>query len=691
MPRALRRPFAAPFLFASLAGLVPGAAHADEGMWPFEMAPREKIQKDRGVAIDDAWLDHLRLASVRFVSGGSGSFVSPTGLVLTNHHVAADCIGKLGKSTADYMNEGFRAGVDGPELKCPEEALDLTVAMKDVTDRVKSARKEGMTDAQANDATKAAMADIEKECAAASGNMCDVVTLYAGGKYELYTYHRYTDVRLVFAPEHEIAFFGGDPENFTYPRYDYDIAIFRAYENGAPVKPAQFLKWNAQGPNEGDPVFVSGYPGATKRLETVAEMKVDRDVDLPARLAVLKTEIEKLRAFAKTGKEPKREVETVIYHLSNSQKARTGYLDALKNPGRMQKKTAAEEKLGKALAKKPEYQGLLDQIRARQEKRASLHSRWIGLEWGDYARRSQDSELLKIARDLVRLPAELAKPSDTRLREYRDSNLEEVKRTVLSPAPIYGGVEVPLVETWLARLARDLGTGDAAVKALLAGRTPAVAAREMVAQSKLFDVYARRALWGGGAAAVAASTDPIVAAVRAIDGDARAVRKTYADEVEGPMRLLGAKVAQALFAVNGTTQPPDATFSLRLSYGVVKGYDHVAWDTTIAGLFKHATGTDPLKLPKRWIDAQSKLDPKMPLNYALTADIIGGNSGSPLVDRNGDLVGVVFDINLPALGFQYAYGEETERSMAVDSAAMLDAMSKVYAEDALVKELLGQP
>ena len=685
--RALASPILLSLSLLSLLVTVAGSAHADEGMWPFEIAPVDRIQKEHGVALTKDWLDHVRLSSVRFGNGGSGSFISKTGLVLTNHHVAADCVGKVGNAAKDYMAEGFRAGPDGDELKCPDLELNVTVAMQDVTDQVRAAKLPSMSDADANTAIKAAMTGLEKACHDQTGKKCEVVTLYAGGRYELYTFDKYTDVRLVFAPERSVAFFGGDPENFTYPRFDYDMAIFRVYANGAPLQPANWLEWNAAGPKEGDTVFVSGHPGSTGRLETVAELHEDRDLALPFRLAMLREQIARLDAFGRTGTEANREASAVTFGLRNGQKALTGYLGALKDPALMKKKSDDEAQLRKAIDADPklkaDYGKVFDDVAAVQKRAATLYKRYALIEtWSS-------SKLVAMARQLVRLPAELALPNDKRLREFRDTNLDSMKLRLQAGAPIYGGIEAPLVGTWLETIVETLGANDPLVKRVLDGRTPARAAQEIVAQSKLFDAYARRGLIDGGADAVARSRDPMIVLLRTIDPDARAVRKLWDDSVEAPSRTLGTKVAQATFAVRGTSVAPDATFTLRLSIGTVKGFGTTPWATTFGGLFAHATKADPRKLPQRWLDAKDKLDPKTPMDFISTDDIIGGNSGSPVVDANGKLVGLVFDGNITSLGNRYVYGDTTQRAVSVDSACILDALRKVYGEDALANEIAG--
>ncbi len=681
-------------------------ASGDEGMWPFDMVPKESIHTNHGVTITDAWLDHVRLSSVRLSAGGSGSFVSATGLVLTNHHVASDCISKLASQQKDYLENGFLAGPDGPEAKCPDLELNQLTSIQDVTETVRSAKAAGMNDAEANAAMKGAMARIEKSCAEKSvrdggaplapgvTRRCDVVTLYAGGKYHLYAYNRYTDVRLVFAPEQSIAFFGGDPDNFTYPRYDLDMALFRVYTDGKPFAATDFLKWNADGPNDGDTVFVSGHPGSTDRMDTTAQLARLRDLVYPYYLDQATRERAGLRDLAKENAEGARESRAPLFRIDNGIKAVTGYEGGLRNPLLMKKQEEREGALRKAIdadAKmQSEYGAAFADVERAQKAVDALYTPYAALE------RGSRSDLFQIARLLVRLPRELATPNDRRLKEYRDSNLDSLKMQLFSTAPVYGAVEVVLLRTWLDRLTRDLGAADATVQAVLAGRSPERAAREMVAGTRLTDVYARRALYDGGGVAIDASDDPMIKLMVLLDASARTTRKRYEDEVEGPMRQAGQRIAQATFAVRGTSVYPDATFTLRLSVGIAKGYTErgkaIPWATDVAGMYAHATGIPPRKLPKSWIDAPlaaSAMNPKTPLNFVSTDDIIGGNSGSPVVNAAGELVGLVFDGNLSSLPNRFVYEETTERAVSVDTAAMLAALRHVYHAGALASELFG--
>lgn len=686
---------------AAIATATPGRARADEGMWPFNMIPRDQIQKDHGVALTDAWLDHVRLSSVRFNSGGSGSFVSAGGLVLTNHHVASDCIAKLGSAQHDYLETGYIAGVDGPEAKCPDLELNQLVAIDDVTDAVKAAKTAGMNDADANKAMKGAMAKIEKDCAEASphsqpphpgATRCDVVTLYAGGKYQLYTYRKYKDVRLVFAPEVKVAFFGGDPDNFTYPRFDFDLALFRIYEDDKAYRPHDYLAWSPTGPKEGETVFVSGHPWSTSRENTVAELSRLRDVIFPYLLDSWKKDRAALVDFASGSAEGEREIREDVFGIDNGIKAITGENAGLHDASLMKKKTDEEAALKKAVLASPDlaakYGAVWEDAEKAQATAATVFKRYALLERG-----SRRSQLFSIARTLVRMPRELGQPNETRLREYRDSALDSLRFTLLSTAPIYGGVEAALLRTWLEGLVRNLGAADPLVTQILAGSTPQARAAELVAGSKLTDLYARRALLDGRTPAIDASTDPMIAVMKLLDSDARAVRKQYEDGVEGPMRQVGQKVAEAVFAVKGTSVYPDATATLRLSTGVAKGYrdgkEVVPWATDFAGMYHHATGKEPRKLPQRWLDHKGSVKVSTPLNFVSTNDIIGGNSGSPVVDADGKLVGLIFDGNLSSLPNAFVYGETAGRAVSVDSAGIIEALSHVFGANALVAELLG--
>jgi Peptidase S46 len=674
--------------------LVPaGAALAGEGMWTFDNPPTRLLQDKFGFAPTPDWLDHLRLASVRFNDGGSGSFVSAEGLMITNHHVGLACIQNVSTAERDYVKDGLYARTRDLEAACPGYEVNVLVKLEDVTSQILGSVKPAMTDKQAGEARKAATARVENDCNARSGLRCDVVKLYQGGEYHLYHYKKYTDVRLVFAPEQSIAFFGGDPDNFTFPRHDLDVCLFRAYENGQPVKPASFLKWSAAGVSDGDLVFVSGNPGSTSRQDTMAELESERDVMLPATLAWIDARLAVLRAYSAQGPENERRARAATFGLENSKKALHGRLVALQDRKAMAGK-AAEEKA----------------LRARVASDLSL-ARSVGEAWATIAAvrkkaalREKElryvafsgSRLLGFAGQIVRLVAEVQKPNEVRLEGFTDSSLGSLKNRLYSRAPLFDDLETTTLTHQLQLAEAALGRSHPFAVAVLGDRPAAEAAKALVSGSKLRDPAVRQALVDGGAAAVAASTDPMIVVARKIDPLGRAMRKFYDDEVQAPSTRSSEKIAQARWKVYGKTVSPDATFTLRLAYGTVKGYPAEGTElpsrTTFYGLFDRSFahgGKAPWDLPKRWLEKRVALDLATPLNFVSTNDIIGGNSGSPVVDRAGELVGIVFDGNIQSLGWDYFYTEEQGRSVSVDARGIIEALRKVFDADLLVKEILG--
>ena len=672
--------------FVWCATLFTGSSHADEGMWPFNRMPKEALQQNHGFAVTDAWLDRVRGASVRFNTGGSGSWVSATGLVLTNHHVGADCIHKLAGRGKDYIQDGFAAKTAQEEQKCPDLELNVLVAIDDVTVQIQAAAKPGMPAAAANQAQKEAMATLEKHCSEQSGLRCDVVTLYQGGLYDLYKYKKFTDVRLVFAPEAQIAFYGGDPDNFTFPRFDYDMAIFRVYEGDKPYRPQHFLPW-ATDAKAGDLVFTSGHPGTTSRSFTVAQREVLRDRTYPMRLADLARTREVLTAYGAQSPEAERQARTPRYGVDNASKALTGYLAGLKKTDLMQAQRHEEAQL----RKDPTAAQALDAIAVSQKTYQSLFVRYQRTEgW------TLQSKLFGIARHLLRLSVERALPSEKRLREYRDSNLASVELALFSSAPVYVALEQATLTSALLTLQTELGAADPLVVAMLAGKTPALRAQEVLSSSKLVQVQERKRL-AADAKAVADSSDPLILLAKILDPEARALRKRFEDEVEGPVREAQRLLAVASFKKYGTSRYPDATFTLRLSWGKIMGYaedDGTAVDplTTFGGLFARsdkAGNAGPWELPKTWLAARKTLDGKTTCNVASTNDITGGNSGSPVLDRQGRLVGLIFDGNIQSLAGQFVFDGKQNRAVWVHSAALLEALRKVYGQAGLADELLG--
>ena len=676
----------------SLVGLS-SSARADEGMWLYNTFPAEKVQKQYGFLPTQEWLDHLRSSSVRFNNGGSGSFVSADGLAFTNHHVGADCIEKLATSGADYMKAGFYAKSQAEEAKCPDLELNVLVGIEDVTAKVKAGAKKSMSTADVGQAQRSAMSALELDCASSTGLRCDVVTLYSGEVYNLYKYKKYTDVRLVFAPEFAAAFFGGDPDNFTFPRYDLDITFFRIYENGKPVHLDNYLRWSNVGVKEGDLIFVSGHPGRTDRQETVAQIMFLKDVDFPARLANYKRRIDALQKFSAESPENARVAQEDIFGLQNSQKAIGGEYKALQNTAVLLKMHTAEREQEQAyVAKHAGEPNPWEEISNAVKVNREIYDSLMHVE----RMRGFTSDLAGYARTLVRVAAEKPKPNGDRLREYRDSALPSLEQALFSTAPVYKSLETVTLTTGLAQLKDALGIDDPAVKAALQGKSPAEAAKALIAGTKLEDVALRKQLYEGGKVAIDASTDPLIVLMRTVDPEAREARKRFDDEVDAVVRRDGATIVRARFAQAGFTQPPDATFTLRLSYGPVKGYEEggkkVPYCTTFAGAFQHAEehgNKPPYELAPSWIKMKSKLNLQTPLNFVSTADIIGGNSGSPTVNKAGEVVGIIFDGNIQSLALDFYYDDRQARAVSVDSRGIIEALRNIYGANGLADELTG--
>ena len=681
------------FIFALMFALAAPLALADEGLWLYNAFPKEKVKAQYGFEPTQQWLDHVRLSSVRFNNGGSGSFVSAGGLTFTNHHVGADCIQKLSKEGTDYMKTGFYAKTQAEEGKCPDLELNVLVGIEDVTAKVNAGVKAGMSAAEAGQAQRSAMSAVEKDCATATGQRCDVVTLYSGEVYNLYKYKKYTDVRLVFSPEFEIAFFGGDPDNFTYPRYDLDITFFRIYENDKPVHLEHYLQWSKSGVRDGELIFVSGHPGSTGRLLTVAQMQFLGDVDYPSRLANYKRRIALFQKFAAESAENARIAQEDIFGYQNSQKAITGYFSGLQDRAAMAEKDRAERDQEKRyMLANPNGPNPWEEISKAIKVEREIYNPLLYLE----RNRAFNADLAVFARLLVRAAEEKPKPNGDRLREFRDSALPSLEQRLFSSAPVYKNFETVTLADSLAQMQEALGAEDAAVKAALSGKSPNEAAKELIGGTKLEDVAVRKQLYEGGKAAVDASTDPLIVMMRNVDPEARAVRKRFDDEVDAVERRDGATIAKARFAQSGYNQPPDATFTLRLSYGAVRGYEEnetkIPYFTTMGGAYTHAEehgSKDPYKLPEGWIKMKSKLKLTTPLNFIATPDTTGGNSGSPTVNKKGEVVGIIFDGNIQSLVWNFFFDDRVGRSVSVDSRGIVEALRKIYGADGLANELTG--
>jgi Peptidase S46 len=675
-------------------------ARADEGMWPFNIVPRAEIKKKYGFDITDTWLKKVQLASVRFNSGGSGSFVSSDGLVMTNHHIASDVLQKISSPQKDYIKDGFYAPTRDKEVRAPDLELNQLVAIEDVTARVTGAVKPGMTIAEAAAARNEEINNIADEATKKNGMRNDVVPLYQGGQYNLYTYKKYTDVRLVFAPEFEIAFMGGDPDNFEYPRYDLDLALFRVYENDQAIHPEYYFKWSSKGASENDLVFVSGNPGRTERLDTVAHLEYLRDFGIPLILSYLKHQHDMLTKYSSLSPENERRAHGELFDIDNSLKAYIGSEGApgrggLKDPSVITAKRRAEDELRKAVAANSKMNGAYsDAWDAIAKARRELPSyekerRFLESGWGF------NSEYFGFARTLVRMAQENTKPNAQRLPEYTDANRESLEQELYSPAPIYDDFEILKLADGLTMMRDQMGANNEIVKRVLQGKTPQARAEELVNGTTLKEVETRKRVAAGGLQAVETSTDPMIQLARSFDKEARAAGKRFETEVIAVERTNYGKIARALFELKGTSIYPDATFTLRLSYGTVKGYkaDGKTYTpfTDFAGLWRHSAehgNKYPYHIPESWERAKSSLNLKTPLNFVSDADIIGGNSGSPVINRNGEIVGLIFDGNIQSLPGDFYFDGSVNRSISVDVRGMIEALQKIYHADEIANELL---
>jgi hypothetical protein len=665
-------------------------AQADEGMWLLNDPPRQLLNQKYDFELTDPWLERAQKASVRFNSGGSGGFVSADGLVATNHHIGADSLQKLSPKDKDYYHDGFYAPTLSDELKCPDLELNVLMSIEDVTDRVTAAVSPQLPPAEAFAARRAVMAEIEKESLEKTKLRSDVVTLYQGGLYHLYRYKKYTDIRLVFAPEHGIAAFGGDVDNFEYPRHGLDICFFRVYENDKPIRSEHYFKWSPQGPVEGDVVFVTGHPGTTNRLETLAKLHHRRDITLPYNLARLRAMEAALLQFSESSPARRKMAANELHSVANARKAYSGQYQGLFDPAILKQKNEAESKLRALYKGDSAGPDPWAQIENAQRTLAGFEVEFALLERGD----AFSSDLFPIARHLVRMAVELPKKSADRLREYRDSNLESLKFQLFSPAPIYPELERARLATALTFLAERLGGAHPLVVKVLAGKTPAARAAECVAGTKLFEVAQRQQLSDGGAATIASSADPMIELARLVDQDARKLRQRYETEIEEVERQAYARIARLIFDAYGRDIAPDATFTLRLAFGVVKGYEvddaTVPFHTTFASAFERSEKLEqrePFHLPARWLKGKDRLDLTTPFNFVSTADTIGGNSGSPVLNRAGELVGVNFDRNRHGLVRNFVYTDVQARHISVHSRAVLEALKNLYDAGPLLAEL----
>jgi hypothetical protein len=673
--------------------LVVSFAFADEGMWTFDNPPRKQLKELYGFEPTKEWLDHVRLSSVRFNDGGSGAFVSADGLVLTNHHVARGQLQKMSSAQKNYVADGFYARTFAEELKSSDLELNVLVGMEDVTARVLASVKTGMSPKEALDARKDAMATISKESKEKTGLRADVVSFYQGGEYWLYTYKKYTDVRLVMAPEEKIAFYGGDADNFTFPRYDLDMAFFRVYENDKPVKVEHFFRWNAAGAADGELVFVSGHPGSTNRLQTYAQTEYQRDFAYPMTLKMLKRRLAVLNAYSARGAEQTRQARGSIFGIENTVKAMTGEYGGLNDRETMGKKAAEEkdfrDRVGANPAWKAQYGWAWDSIAAAVDRsKARIKTKSF---------RTVRSGLVRFAATLVQYVEEMKKPNGERLAPYQDANLEETKFRLFSPAPFYLDLDEEQCADGLRESLEGLGPDDPYMQVVLGGKTPAEVAQELVRGSKLVDPAVRKALFEGGEKAINTSTDPAIVLARKLEPMNRETRTWEEKNISGALMKASEKIGEARFAVYGKSTYPDATFTLRLSYGTVKGYPMngtvAPAKTTLYGLYDRAYSfgqKGDFALPQRYLDKAGTLDLTTPVNFVSTCDIIGGNSGSPVINTKGEYVGLIFDGNIESLPGRFLYSDVANRAVSVHSGYMIHALRKLYDASPLADELEGK-
>jgi len=677
------------FIFSFLWGIIP--AHAEEGMWTFDNPPVKELQARYGFTPTQEWLDHVRLASARFMDGGSGSFVSPNGLVMTNHHVGVGQLQKISTQEKNYVATGFLAKSPEEELKCPDLEVNVLVSMEDVTDKVRAVVKESMSDQDALKARDAEIARIEKESLEKTGLRSNVISLYRGGEYWLYRYKKYTDVRMVMAPERQVAYFGGDSDNFTYPRFDLDVTFFRVYENDQPARIEHYFKWNAKGADDGELVFVTGNPGSTDRMFTYDQLKYRRDVQYPMILKYIDNRMKILRDYAKLGPEQERRAQIQIFGLENGKKALTGEYEGLLDENLMKKHKEEEEAFRKQVAENPGWQkeygdawATISEVVKIQSKKAreNFYGRMIG------------SRLAGIATNIVFYVEEIGKPNAERLDGYHDSELQEMKFRLFSPAPVYADLEEANLAGNLALSLEELGPDNPFIKTVLNSRAPKEVAAEVIQGTKLTDVAVRRQLMDGGQEAVEASTDPLIVLMRKLEPIMRERIEWNKEHVESILTPASEKIAKARFAAYGKDAYPDATFTPRLSYGAIKGYPmngtKAPTKTTLYGLFGRSIAFNregDFALPERYWERQDQLDLATPVNFVCTCDITGGNSGSPVINADAEIVGLIFDGNIESLPGRFVYDDLKNRAVAVHTGYITEALRKLYDAGFLADEI----
>jgi hypothetical protein len=665
-------------------------AGADEGMWTLDNFPSAAVEEKYGVKITDAWLETVRSAVARLDSGCSASFVSPDGLVLTNHHCALSCIAQNSSADNDLEANGFLAASPADEVSCRTDRMSVLMATEEITDQVTEATTD-MGDRESGEVRRQTLKLAVEDCEETSGLKCESVTLYNGGQYWLYKYKRYDDVKLVFAPESDIASFGGDPDNFNFPRWCLDMSLLRVYEDGRPASTPNFLKWRSEGLDPGETMFVAGRPGSTQRLLTVSDLKFLRNTSIPQWL-LRNVELRgRYIQYATTGDEARRTVSAPLQRIENGIKVQRKRLDALHDDGLFAQKTTAEENLRAAVAADPELAAEVgsawDDIERANQTYLGFRDDYYFIEVGA----AFNGRLFNYARSLVRAAAEREKPNEERLDGYTEAALPRTKQLTLADRPIYPELETLQLTFSLDKMREFLGPDSTFVHEILGVKSPAAVAESLIAGTRLADATERARLWDSDRHTIQASTDPMIQFALGVDEKARALRKRYEDEVEAPSDLAYEKIAKALFAIYGTDAYPDATFTLRVSYGAHEGWNEKGnevrpW-TTAAELYPRVTGESPFRLPKSWDDAEEKMSGDTKFNFVGTTDIIGGNSGSPVIDKDGRLVGLIFDGNIHSISGAYWFDSKLNRSVAVHPEVMIESLNSIYRADHLLEEM----
>jgi hypothetical protein len=663
-------------------------ALADEGMWTFDNFPVGSVKQEYGADITPAWLDHVRLSTIR-LANCTASFVSPDGLMLTNHHCVESCLAELSSKDKSLVELGFAAAERNAEERCPAQLADVLVGSENVTDSIVKATA-GLGPTAANEARKRTLTTLEQTCEQASirtraGKLrCQVVTLYQGGQYFLYKYKRYDDVRLVFAPEADIASFGGDPDNFQFPRWSLDFSLLRAYERDQPALTPNYLQIDFAGPAAGQLVFVAGHPGSTARLQTRAQLEFDRDMPLPMTLIRASELRGRLIQFGMTNPADDRIIEAPLNSLQNAIKVRRKELDALNDDELLNSKSEAEQKLRASAQPGTDPWHEIEAATARER---TLYLQYAFLEGAA----AFNSGLFHDARLLVRAAEERSKHNADRLREFTDASLPLIQRELYARVPVYPELEVLTLSFSLERMREWLGPDHPVTRRLLAKESPHALATRLIAETKIDDADVRKQLWLGGKSAVDASLDPMITLARSVDVDARAIRKRYEDEVEAPITAAAERIAAARFRAYGTNVYPDATFTLRLNYGTVQGWTEngtqVQPFTYLDRTFERATGASPFKIPASWINAKERLNMRTPFCISTSSDIVGGNSGSPLINADGRIVGLMFDGNIHSIAGHYWFNAANNRAIALHPAIIREALDKVYNAKTLLTEL----